>query len=64
MLNVFVPTMPNPTSGFLIFSPDEELTEVSMTIEEGIKYVVSGGIVTPSILKTIEAKGLKIEQPS
>ena len=64
MLNVFVPTMPNPTSGFLIFSPPEELTEVSMTIEEGIKYVVSGGIVTPSILKIIEAKGLKLEQPS
>ena len=64
MLNVFVPTMPNPTSGFLIFSPLEELTEVSMTIEEGIKYVVSGGIVTPPEFKIIEAKGLKIEQPS
>ncbi len=64
MLNVFVPTMPNPTSGFLIFSPPEELTEVSMTIEEGIKYVVSGGIVTPPEFKIIEAKGLKIEQPS
>ena len=56
MLNVFVPTMPNPTSGFLIFSPPEELTEVSMTIEEGIKYVVSGGIVTPPEFKIIEAK--------
>ena len=64
MLNVFVPTMPNPTSGFLIFSPLEELTEVSMTIEEGIKYVVSGGLVAPPVLKIIEAKGLKIEQPS
>ena len=64
MLNVFVPTMPNPTSGFLIFPPPEELTEVSMTIEEGIKYVVSGGLVTPPVLKIIEAKGLKIEQPS
>ena len=64
MLNVFVPTMPNPTSGFLIFSPLEELTEVSMTIEEGIKYVVSGGLVTPPVFKIIEAKGLKIEQPS
>ena len=64
MLNVFVPTMPNPTSGFLIFSPPEGLTEVSMTIEEGIKYVVSGGLVTPPVLKIIEAKGLKIEQPS
>jgi uncharacterized membrane protein len=64
MLNVFVPTMPNTTSGFLLFSPLEELTEVSMTIEEGIKYVVSGGLVTPPVLKIIEAKGLKIEQPS
>ena len=64
MLNVFVPTMPNPTSGFLIFSPPEELTEVSMTIEEGIKYVVSGGIVTPPSLKVIEEKGLRLEQPS
>ena len=64
MLNVFVPTMPNPTSGFLVFSPPEELTEVSMTIEEGIKYVVSGGIVTSPNLKIVDAKGLKIEQPS
>ena len=64
MLNVFVPTMPNPTSGFLVFSPPDELTEVSMSIEEGIKYVVSGGIVTPQELKVIEAKGLKLEQPS
>jgi uncharacterized membrane protein len=35
-----------------------------MSIEEGIKYVVSGGIVTPPGLKVIEAKGLKLEQPS
>ena len=64
MFNVFVPTMPNPTSGFLIFAPSNELTEVSMSIEEGIKYVVSGGIVTPPSLKVIETKGLKLEQPS
>jgi uncharacterized membrane protein len=64
MLNVFVPTMPNPTSGFLVFSPPEELTEVSMTIEEGIKYVVSGGIVTSPGLKAIDTKGLKLVQPS
>jgi len=64
MFNFFVPTMPNPTSGFLIFAPADELTEVSMSIEEGIKYVVSGGIVTPPGLKVIEAKGLKLEQPS
>ncbi|QPJ65371.1 MAG: DUF502 domain-containing protein [Candidatus Nitrohelix vancouverensis] len=55
--NVFVPTTPNPTSGFLIFSPPGELTELSMSIEEGVKYVISGGIVDP-----ISAKSLAKEQ--
>ena len=63
VLNVFVPTMPNPTSGFLIFAPPEELTEIDMSIEDGVKYVVSGGIVTKEGLKIIEAKDIKIEQP-
>ena len=60
VLNVFVPTMPNPTSGFLIFAPPEELTEVNMSIEDGIKYVVSGGIVTAEGLKFTDAKDTKI----
>ena len=52
VLNVFVPTMPNPTSGFLVFAPPEELTEIDMSIEDGIKYVVSGGIVDTCLLYT------------
>jgi len=60
VLNVFVPTMPNPTSGFLIFAPPEELTEVNMSIEDGIKYVVSGGIVTAEGLELKDAKDIKI----
>ena len=60
VLNVFVPTMPNPTSGFLIFAPPEELTEVNMSIEDGIKYVVSGGIVNAEGLKLTDAKDTKI----
>ena len=60
VLNVFVPTMPNPTSGFLIFAPPEELTEVNMSIEDGIKYVVSGGIVTAEGLKPTDTKDAKI----
>ncbi|VBB68711.1 Transporter [invertebrate metagenome] len=47
MANVFVPTTPNPTSGFLLFVPRADLIQLSMTVEEGIKMVVSGGIVTP-----------------
>ena len=64
VLNVFVPTMPNPTSGFLVFAPPEELTEIDMTIEDGVKYVVSGGIVTTEGLKIIETKDIKVDQPT
>jgi len=63
VLNVFVPTMPNPTSGFLVFAPPEDLTEIDMSIEDGIKYVVSGGIVDTEKLKLIDVKDIKVEPP-
>lgn len=63
VLNVFVPTMPNPTSGFLVFVPPEEVTEVDMSIEDGIKYVVSGGIVTTEGLKLTDVKDIEIGPP-
>ena len=63
VLNVFVPTMPNPTSGFLVFAPPEDLTEIDMSIEDGIKYVVSGGIVHTEGLKLTDAKDIKVELP-
>ncbi len=47
LASVFVPTTPNPTSGFLLFLPERELVRLAMTVEEGIKMVVSGGIVSP-----------------
>ena len=43
---VFVPTTPNPTSGFLLFAKREELTILDMTAEEGAKLIISGGIVS------------------
>ncbi|MGD1876176.1 MAG: DUF502 domain-containing protein [Kiloniellaceae bacterium] len=46
-VNIFLPTTPNPTSGFLLFLPRKETQMLTMTVEEGIKMVVSGGIVTP-----------------
>ena len=46
-VNVFLPTTPNPTSGFLLFVPRKDLVPLTMTVEEAIKMVVSGGIVTP-----------------
>ena len=47
LVNIFLPTTPNPTSGFLLFVPRRDLVHLSMTIEQGIKMVISGGIVTP-----------------
>ena len=46
-INVFLPTTPNPTSGFLLFVPKSDLTFMKMSVEEGIKMIVSGGIITP-----------------
>jgi len=47
VINIFLPTTPNPTSGFLLFVPRKDLVPLSMTVEEAIKMVISGGIVTP-----------------
>ncbi len=47
LINVFLPTTPNPTSGFLLFIPEEELTPLDISVEEGIKLVISGGAVVP-----------------
>ncbi len=47
VVNVFLPTTPNPTSGFLLFVPRDEVTDLTMTVEEGLKLIVSAGIVTP-----------------
>ena len=47
LINVFVPTTPNPTSGFLLFFSREHAITLDMSVEEAVKMVVSGGIVTP-----------------
>ncbi len=49
---VFLPTTPNPTSGWMVLVPTADLRQLDMTVEEGIKLVVSGGIVGPSDLGT------------
>ena len=46
-INIFLPTTPNPTSGYLLFVPKKDLVALSMTVEEAIKMVISGGIITP-----------------
>lgn len=44
---VFVPTTPNPTSGFLLMLPSHEIVELEMTVGEGMKMIISGGAVVP-----------------
>ncbi|MGF1625462.1 MAG: DUF502 domain-containing protein [Alphaproteobacteria bacterium] len=56
VVNVFLPTTPNPTSGYLLFIPRGDLIILSMTVEEGIKMVVSGGMVTPEDVRPPEER--------
>ena len=64
VVNVFLPTTPNPTSGYLLFIPRRELIVLSMTVEEGIKMVVSGGIVTPEDRRSLEEQEIKRVAPA
>ncbi len=50
-LNVFVPTTPNPTSGFLLLLPPSEVITLDLPVEEGIRMVVSGGIIGPETIR-------------
>ena len=48
MLSVFIPTTPNPTTGWYAIVPEDEVLDLSMSIEDAFKVVISGGIVSPS----------------
>ncbi len=52
MVSVFVPTTPNPTSGFLLFFPKADIVELDMSIEDAAKLVISAGLVYPPAKKT------------
>lgn len=47
MISIFMPTTPNPTSGFLLFVPKSDLKYLDMTVEEGVKLVISAGMIWP-----------------
>ena len=64
VVNVFLPTTPNPTSGYLLFIPRKDLVVLSMTVEEGIKMVVSGGIVTPEDRRGEDERKVKRVAPA
>jgi uncharacterized membrane protein len=57
LVAVFVPTTPNPTSGFLLLVPKSEVHELTMSVQEGMQFIISLGVVGPS------ADERKIEEP-
>ncbi len=56
MVSVFLPTTPNPTSGFLLFVPKKDVIMLDMDVEEGAKLVISAGLVTPEIVQELNKK--------
>jgi len=57
-VNIFLPTTPNPTSGFLLFVPKGDLVPLNMSVEQAVKMVISGGIVTPPDLRPAEEQAV------
>lgn len=58
LLTVFIPTTPNPTTGFLIFTPEEDVIDSNLTVEEAFKILFSGGVLTPrDIITSVKASG-------
>ncbi len=51
LLKVFIPTVPNPTSGFLLFIKEQEIRNTTWTVEEAMRMVISGGIIGPQEIR-------------
>lgn len=64
MISIFLPTTPNPTSGFLLFVPRRDVIELDMQIEDAAKLVISAGLVYPDSRKVRGAKPPPISQTS
>ena len=47
LISVFIPTTPNPTSGFLMLVPESEITKLDISVADGIKYIISLGAISP-----------------
>jgi uncharacterized membrane protein len=49
LVSVFIPTTPNPTSGFLVLVPADQVTKLDMSVADGVKYIVSLGAIAPEL---------------
>jgi uncharacterized membrane protein len=55
LMGVFIPTTPNPTSGFLVLVPESEVTKLDMSVADGIKFIISLGSISPEYPPTTAA---------
>ena len=67
LIHVYVPTSPNPTSGYFLLVPEREVTSVDISVEEAMKLIVSGGLYTPTAsmasVLSADAKWSGVKQP-
>jgi len=62
LVSVFIPTTPNPTSGFIIMTRSDEITELGMSVEEGFKFIISMGVIIPDGPAHAELERNKVAQ--
>ena len=55
ILTVFVPSSPTPFTGYVIMTPKDEMVELDMTIEEALRFTISGGVITPAEREAFQA---------
>lgn len=61
-ISVYVPTTPNPTSGFFLMMPREDVIELDMSVDEALKYIISMGTVTPKDTHTQQLRFQQTQQ--
>jgi len=63
LYSIFLPTTPNPTSGFLLFLPEKDIIFLDMSVEDAAKLVISAGLVTPAEIKKLKKIKVKKNKP-
>jgi uncharacterized membrane protein len=62
VVNVFVPTTPNPTSGFFLMVSQDDLVPLNMSVEQALKMIISGGVVVPELQETATEKDKLVKE--
>ncbi|MHB8519258.1 MAG: DUF502 domain-containing protein [Limisphaerales bacterium] len=57
LVSVFIPTTPNPTSGFMVLMPENEVTKLDMSVADGIKFIISLGAIAPELAASSPKRG-------